>query len=195
MTNTPSFPLKPFYFIRHGETEWNKRQIIMGSQDIPLNELGIKQSHEASQILDNECFDVIVSSTRIRAQQTAEIIANKTNKLILFEEGLTEIVWGEAEGTSFDPTKSIFDDAHKPRGAESFSAFQGRVVSTISSILAMGKLPLVVSHGGVFKALGHYLGYKDLSASNCTPFFCKPPSESSSSWLICSLCGDAVRHE
>ena len=195
MTNTPRFPLKPFYFIRHGETEWNKRQIIMGSQDIPLNEHGIKQSHDASRSLENENFDVIVSSTRIRAQQTAEIIANKTNKPILFEEGLTEIVWGEAEGTAFDPTKSIFDDAHKPRGAESFSAFQGRVVGTISSVLAMNKLPLIVSHGGVFKALGHYLGYKDLSASNCTPFFCKPPNESSHSWLIRSLCGDPTHHE
>ena len=167
----------------------------MGSQDIPLNELGIKQSHNASRILENEHFDVIVSSTRIRAQQTAEIIANKTNKPIFLEEGLTEIVWGEAEGMSFDSTKSIFDDTHKPKGAESFSAFQGRVVGTISSILAMEKLPLIVSHGGVFKALGHYLGYKDASASNCTPFFCKPPNESSQAWLICSLCGDAAHHD
>jgi hypothetical protein len=31
-----TLPLKPFYFIRHGETDWNKRNIIMGSIDIPL---------------------------------------------------------------------------------------------------------------------------------------------------------------
>ncbi len=34
-------PNKSFYFIRHGETDWNKRHIIMGSIDIPLNDLGI----------------------------------------------------------------------------------------------------------------------------------------------------------
>ena len=52
MTNSlPSLPLNPFYFIRHGETEWNRRNIVMGSQDIPLNELGLQQAHEASQVL------------------------------------------------------------------------------------------------------------------------------------------------
>ena len=72
MTNSPcALPLKPFYFIRHGETEWNRRNIIMGSHDIPLNELGLQQAHEASRALENESFDIIVSSTKKRAQQTA----------------------------------------------------------------------------------------------------------------------------
>ena len=188
MTNNHNIlPFMPFYFIRHGETDWNRRNIIMGSKDIPLNELGFKQAHEASRILKNENFEVIVSSPRIRAQQTAEIIAKKTNKPIVFEEGLTEIVWGEAEGTTFDPTKSIFDDAHRPRGAETFLAFQGRVVKTIASVLLMKKLPLIVSHGGVFKALTHSMGYKDLSSANCTPFFFKPPFDSTHPWVVCSL--------
>ena len=86
-----TLPLYPFYFTRHGETDWNRRNIIMGSRDIPLNELGFKQTHEASQLLENENFDVIVSSLRMRAQQTAETIANRTNKPILFEQGLVEI--------------------------------------------------------------------------------------------------------
>ena len=72
MINSPCIlPLKPFYFIRHGETEWNRRNIIMGSRDIPLNELGLQQAHEASRALENESFDIIVSSTKKRAQQTA----------------------------------------------------------------------------------------------------------------------------
>src|SRR5438477_12626943 len=95
-------PFKPFYFLRHGETEWNKRNIIMGSQDVPLNEVGLQQAHEASSFLENESFDVIISSPRIRARQTAEIIAQKTNKRILMEEGLVEITWGAAEGMPHD---------------------------------------------------------------------------------------------
>lgn len=185
--NSLNLPLSPFYFVRHGETDWNKRQIIMGSKDIPLNELGFKQAYEASQILEKENFDVIVSSIRMRAQQTAEIIANKTKKPVLLEGGLVEINWGAAEGTPFDPTKSIFDEMHKPKGAESFSAFQNRVIETISATLAMKKLPLIVSHGGVFKALTHYMGYKDLSSANCIPFFFKPPLEPSHPWTVCSL--------
>lgn len=193
--NRHSFPLKPFYFIRHGETEWNRRGIIMGSMEIPLNEVGIKQAHEASFVLENESFDVIVSSPRIRAKKTAEIISNKANKPLMFEEGLAEINWGEAEGTPHDPTKSIFNVEDTPQGAETFVAFQRRVIEAMSGVLLMEKLPLIVSHGGVFKALTHHLGYQDLSSSNCTPFIFKPPGESSHTWLICSLSKDVIENE
>lgn len=193
--NYHPLPLKPFYFIRHGETEWNKRGIIMGSRDIPLNELGIKQAHEASLVFENESFEVIVSSPRIRAKQTADIISKKANKPLMVEEGLAEINWGEAEGTLHDPTKSIFNMEDTPQGAETFLAFQQRVIETMSGILLMNKLPLIVSHGGVFKVLTHHLGYQDLSSSNCTPFFFKPPGESSQSWLICSLSKDVSDNE
>ncbi|MBY0501529.1 MAG: histidine phosphatase family protein [Alphaproteobacteria bacterium] len=182
-----SLPPFPFYFIRHGETDWNSRSIIMGSKDIPLNELGVKQAHEASHLLENELFEVIISSPRMRAKQTAELIAKKTHKPILFEERLVEINWGEAEGMPVDPTKSIFDDAHRPKGAELFSAFQQRVVDAISAVLLRKKLPLIVSHGGVFKALTHHMGYKDLSSSNCMPFFFTPPIGSTKAWGVCHL--------
>jgi len=36
-----------FYFIRHGQTDWNLKHIAMGSKNIPLNQLGVKQAHEA----------------------------------------------------------------------------------------------------------------------------------------------------
>lgn len=183
---------KPFYFIRHGETDWNKLNIIMGSVDIPLNELGLRQAHEASRLLENENFDIIISSPRIRAQQTAEIIAKKMNKEILLKESLTERVWGEAEGTPFDPTKSLFDDAHTPRGAEIFLAFQQRVIETFSSLLLMEKLPLIVSHGGVFKVLAHHFGYQNMSSANCMPFFFQPPIDSTQSWGICNLGEDEI---
>lgn len=182
----------PFYFIRHGETEWNRRNIVMGSQDIPLNELGLQQAHEASRVLENECFDIIVSSTKLRAQQTAEVISQRTNKPFILEEGLAEITWGEAEGTSCDPMLSLLDDTRKPKGAEAFFAFQKRVVETITFILLMGKLPLIVSHGGVFKALTHHMGYSDLSSSNCVPFFFKPPGEPTHPWMFYSLKGEEL---
>ncbi len=51
-----TLPLKPFYFIRHGETDWNKRNIIMGSIDIPLNDYGIDQARRAAMIIQEEAF-------------------------------------------------------------------------------------------------------------------------------------------
>lgn len=41
-------PLKPFYFLRHGETDWNLEHRAMGSQDVPLNDLGVSESLKAS---------------------------------------------------------------------------------------------------------------------------------------------------
>jgi broad specificity phosphatase PhoE len=187
--STLNIPLTPFYFIRHGETDWNRRNIIMGSKDIPLNEIGLRQASEAAVILGKESFDIIISSPRIRAQKTAEIIAKATNKLIAFEHELMERVYGEAEGKPADSIKSLLDDADTPLGAESASAFQRRVIETISSVLLRKKLPLIVSHGGVFKALTHHMGYKDLSSSNCMPFFFKPPFDVTHPWVVCSLEG------
>jgi len=185
--NSAALPQTPFYFIRHGETDWNRENIITGSIDMPLNTRGIQQAHEASELLLEENFDTIISSPRIRAQQTAEIIAQKTRKPVIFDQGLVERNWGEAEGTVADPTKSLFDDAHTPPGAEPFSAFQKRVIETMSSILLIKGPPLIVSHGGVFKALVYSLGYKTLGASNCTPFFFNPPLDPRHPWSVCCL--------
>ncbi|KJV91271.1 2,3-bisphosphoglycerate-dependent phosphoglycerate mutase [Orientia tsutsugamushi] len=47
-------PLKPFYFLRHGETDWNLAHRAMGSQDIPLNDRGVSQGLNAAELLKNE---------------------------------------------------------------------------------------------------------------------------------------------
>jgi probable phosphoglycerate mutase len=47
-------PLNPFYFLRHGETDWNLEHRAMGSQDIPLNDRGVSQGLNAAELLKNE---------------------------------------------------------------------------------------------------------------------------------------------
>ena len=39
--------LRDFYFIHHGETDWNREHRGMGQKDIPLNERGLAQAHTA----------------------------------------------------------------------------------------------------------------------------------------------------
>lgn len=188
--NPNPLPLAPFTFIRHGETDWNRRRIIMGSQDMPLNEVGLQQAEEAARLLKKEDFDVIVSSPLRRAQQTADIIAKKTNKSIVLEPGLAERSWGVAEGKPVETITSECDDAQTPVGAETYSAFQDRVVTTISSVLQREKLPLIVSHSGVFRILVRTLGYTHLDSFNATPFFFKPPDNPAHPWMICNLGGE-----
>ncbi len=79
------------------------------------------------------------------------------------------------------------DDTQTPRGAETYSAFQDRVVTTISSVLQREKLPLLVSHSGVFRVLCRTLGYTHLDSIHASPFFFKPPNDSTHPWMICSL--------
>lgn len=67
--------LKPFYFLRHGETDWNLEHKAMGSQDIPLNNRGLSQVLNAVKLLKNESIGTIVSSPLLRARKTADIIA------------------------------------------------------------------------------------------------------------------------
>ena len=184
-------PNKSFYFIRHGETDWNKRHIIMGSIDIPLNDLGIAQSQQAASILKKEKFDAIISSPRIRALKTAQVIAEqvKINKPIIINTQITEREWGDAEGKPHDPTKCLFNDEDTPRGAETFSAFTKRVLKAVSLILLEYNCPLIVSHGGVFKVLADSLGYKNLQAANCSPFLFKP---SENLWLVQNLANERL---
>ena len=184
-------PNKSFYFIRHGETDWNKRHIIMGSIDIPLNDLGITESQQAASILKKEKFDAIISSPRIRALKTAQVIAEqvKINRPIIINTQITEREWGDAEGKPIDPTKDLFKDEDTPHGAETFSAFTVRVLGAVSLILLEHNCPLIVSHGGVFKALADSLGHKNLQALNCSPILFKPAKNF---WSVHNLVNESL---
>jgi broad specificity phosphatase PhoE len=48
------------YFIRHGETDYNKQRRLQGHLDIPLNATGISQAEKARDELANIQFDVIL---------------------------------------------------------------------------------------------------------------------------------------
>lgn len=180
-------PLKPFYFIRHGETEWNKKNIIMGSIDMPLNEVGIEQAHQAATVLADQDFQIIISSPRIRALKTAEIIAAAAKKQIRIDANFVERNWGEAEGKPYDPFKDLFSEDDTPIGAEPFLIFQQRVIGSVNQTLGEYECPLIVSHGGVFKALTNYLGYSDFTSANGMPYAFRPPVQDKHPWQIYCL--------
>lgn len=55
------------YIIRHGETEWNKKGLVQGKTDIPLNEIGIKQAERTSFLFNDQSFDALITSPLKRA--------------------------------------------------------------------------------------------------------------------------------
>ena len=67
----------PFWYLRHGETDWNAQGVSQGSIDIPLNATGIAQAKAAAEQMVGLGIRTIVASPLSRARVTAEIVAEK----------------------------------------------------------------------------------------------------------------------
>ena len=93
------------YLIRHGNTgvnESRKRQ----SPETPLSKEGITEAEKVSNWLFDKNVDLILASPWKRTKQTAEIVANKLNKKIVFLEILLKSGSGEEERKPTKLTKS-----------------------------------------------------------------------------------------
>jgi broad specificity phosphatase PhoE len=149
-----------FYFIRHGETDYNRQRRLQGNLDISLNDTGRKQAIQAVDDILNLGIDCIISSPQIRALETAEIISEKIGNVpIEIDENLRERSFGILEGMSFDEILAkhpkFMDIIVNPEGivvpdSESIKDVENRVVTFIDQIKGHveEKKILVVSHGG-----------------------------------------------
>jgi len=64
------------YFIRHGQTDWNREKRIMGRRPVPINDTGKEGVQKTAEFLADEGIDMIYSGTLKRTTQTAEIFSN-----------------------------------------------------------------------------------------------------------------------
>lgn len=171
----------PFYFVRHGQTDWNKEHRGMGQTDIPLNEIGIQQAHAAAKNIAYLEISKIVSSPLKRAIETSEIIASTMNISIIVLDELKECSWGSFEGQLKGNGEWIeyWRMGGIIEGAEHWSHFVSRVATGINTALksdADDKPILIVAHGGVYWAIQEILKLKsDGDIPNCCPVFHKPP--------------------
>ena len=63
-----------FYYLRHGETDWNKEHRMQGATDVPLNATGVAQAHRAKEALRGRHVETICCSPLSRAYDTAMIV-------------------------------------------------------------------------------------------------------------------------
>ena len=108
------------YIIRHGQTDLNRKRVLQGRVDQPLNEEGIAQAQEAGERLRAQgvTFDRIISSPLKRAMDTALIIAGE-NVPQQTDERLLEMDYGPYEGADLktpppEIVKFFSDFAHVP---------------------------------------------------------------------------------
>ena len=57
-------PRRAFWYLRHGETDWNARGLSQGNVDIPLNPVGVAQAEQAAGLLRGCGLRAVVSSPR-----------------------------------------------------------------------------------------------------------------------------------
>lgn len=167
---------RAFWFLRHGETDWNARALSQGNVDIPLNEIGVAQAARAAELLRGRGIRSIASSTLSRARDTAEMVAGVLGLPIRFDDALRECAFGVQEG---QPMADWFDDWVEgrmvPEGAESFADLRLRAVAAANRALQMEAPVLVVGHGAVFRALRAEMGLPaNVRTPNAMPFLCEP---------------------
>ncbi|MDE2007800.1 MAG: histidine phosphatase family protein [Rhodospirillales bacterium] len=166
----------PFWYLRHGETDWNARNLSQGNVDIPLNANGIAQAAAAAAALRGRGIATIVSSPLSRAHRTAEIVAAALALPVAVDPDLREVAFGVQEG---QPMSDWFADwmagIATPEGAESFAALRARAVGAINRAVARPSPVLVVAHGALFRALRTAMGMEATSRTrNGVPFWCAP---------------------
>ncbi|MBI1244700.1 MAG: histidine phosphatase family protein [Alphaproteobacteria bacterium] len=182
-----SIPAAPFFFLRHGETDWNRERRLQGNIDVPLNETGIAQAHDAAARLIGAGVAGIVASPLARARRTAEIAAEAIGLPVEFEADLAECRLGTREGT---PEAGFLERWHagleSPEGGESFAEFCVRVRVGLTRALARPAPVLVVAHGGVFAALRVMIGQAPTSKlRNAVPLRIEPVG--ARAWAVAEL--------
>ncbi len=166
----------PFWYLRHGETDWNTQNLSQGNVDVPLNANGIAQAHAAAARLRERGIARIVASPLSRAQVTAEIVAAALGLAVELDAGLREVAFGEQEGRPMQPWFDDWIAGHfTPAGAEPFMALRARAVAAVNRVLDHPLPVLVVGHGAFFRALRAAMGLApNVRLPNATPLFCEP---------------------
>jgi broad specificity phosphatase PhoE len=158
------------YFLRHGETAWNRERRIQGSTAwADLTEEGVRLAEAArdGMLARGLAFSRIYSSPYRRAMHTAQIISAGFGLEPMADDRLCEISFGQYEGTRYgdglfedDNIRACFQDP--PRyvahgGAESFEAVAARVRDFICRELdplsATCSRVLAVAHGGILRTV------------------------------------------
>lgn len=92
------------YFMRHGETPYNRQHLLQGQRDIALNEAGRKQAEEASEWCRKRGirFCRVYASPLDRARETAALVSGFPEKQIITEKQIIEIDFGPVEGRKWE---------------------------------------------------------------------------------------------
>jgi len=152
------------YFVRNGQTEWDELDMVSGHKDIMLNDNGINQACNLSDILSLCNIERIISSDLKRARQTAEIINSKICKDIVLDSRLRGYNYGVLEGYFRGKIESstwyILKKYPDILSAESNIEIYDRIKSFFEQT-DLSNNTIVVTHGGTLRMILYYLENKN----------------------------------
>ncbi|MGI9463515.1 MAG: histidine phosphatase family protein [Aestuariivirgaceae bacterium] len=154
------------YYLRHGETDWNRARQIQGQTDIPLNATGKDQAARMAVKLREVVPDPgalqLIASPLTRTRQTMAAVLDAyglSDSLVIYDERLLELNFGAFEGKMWADihaagVKPEVDPEHyhdwQPDGGESYAMARMRVASWLASLSGPA---IVVGHGGISRIL------------------------------------------
>ena len=174
----------PFYYLRHGETDWNRWRICQGHTDVHLNAAGRRQAHEAAARLKGREIATLCVSPLTRARETAEIVNAGLGRPVVVLEGLRECGFGSHEGVVVGDWWHDWLAGHAtPEGAEPYEAFIERARDAVNEALAHPGPVLIVAHGGIYWAVQRY-GELEAAVTlpNAVPVWHEPPLPGVPGW-------------
>ena len=157
--------------VRHGESEWNLKNLFTGWKDIGLTEAGIAEAREAGRGLKamGLGFDIGFTSALVRAQKTMTLMLQEMGLAIpvIADAALNERDYGELSGLNKDDARARWsaEQVHiwrrsyevAPPGGESLRDTAARVlpyyIDQILPCVLRGERVLVTAHGNSLRAL------------------------------------------
>ena len=162
--------------VRHGQSEWNAKNLFTGWKDPKLTDLGIQEAIRAGELLEtrNLNFDLMFTSDLFRAQETGRLILEQINQKdieIIQDQSLNERNYGDLAGLNKDEAREKWGEEQvhiwrrsfdvPPPGGESLKNTAERVLPYFESEI-MPKVKkslniLVAAHGNSLRALVMHL--------------------------------------
>ena len=157
--------------VRHGQSDWNLKNLFTGWRDVDLTEQGVKEAREAGRKLKAQGlkFDIAFTSALKRAQRTLDLMLEELgqNPPIVRDQALNERDYGELVGLNKDDARKKWGEEQvliwrrsydiAPPGGESLKDTLARAlpyyVTEILPRVLRGERVLVSAHGNSLRAL------------------------------------------
>jgi 2,3-bisphosphoglycerate-dependent phosphoglycerate mutase len=158
--------------VRHGESEWNKKNLFTGWRDVGLTEKGIAEARAAGRKLKVQGFrfDVAFTSALVRAQHSLDLVLEEMGQKdipVFKDQALNERDYGELSGLNKDDARAKWgaEQVHvwrrsydvAPPGGESLKDTAARVlpyyIQEILPRVLRGDNVIVSAHGNSLRAL------------------------------------------